>query len=76
MRRIRIEPICHGNSHCFALQIAAGTPKDILASDIGSEVHVGSSMSGDGERRIDYHVFEIEVDPGALCVDWYVRVPS
>jgi hypothetical protein len=42
----------------------------LLASDIGNEVHVGSSMSGDGERRIDYHVFEIEVDPDALCDDW------
>ena len=49
---------------------AAGTPRDILASDIGAEVHVGSSMSGDGERRIDYHVFELEVDPNALCSDW------
>lgn len=48
----------------------AGTPRDLLASDIGNEVHVGSSMSGDGERRIDYHVFEIEVDPDALCDDW------
>jgi len=52
------------------LTYPAGTPRDLLASDIGNEVHVGSSMSGDGERRIDYHVFEIEVDPDALCDDW------
>jgi hypothetical protein len=53
----------------------AGTPKDILASRIGEEVHVGSSMSGDGERRIDYHVFELEIDPNSLCDNWYACPP-
>jgi hypothetical protein len=31
-------------------------------------------MSGDGERRIDYHVFELEIDAGSLCEDWYVML--
>lgn len=48
----------------------AGTPKDIPLANIGTEVHCGSSMSGDGERRIDYHVFELEVDPLTLCDEW------
>lgn len=48
----------------------AGTPKNITGESIGPEVYAGSSRSGDGERRIDYHVFEIEVDADKLCVDW------
>lgn len=27
-------------------------------------------MSGDGSRRIDYHIFEIAIKPADLCSDW------
>lgn len=50
----------------------AGTPKNIAGEAIGPEVYAGSSRSGDGERRIDYHVFEIEVDADELCTEWSV----
>ncbi|KAJ9108760.1 hypothetical protein QFC21_000080 [Naganishia friedmannii] len=46
----------------------AGTSPNLVLSE--PEVYIASSLSGDGARKIHYHIFEMEVGPEDLCQEW------
>lgn len=48
----------------------AGTPQVLPSANEAIEIFRAYSRSGDGERIIDYHIFEIEVHPEDLCTTW------
>lgn len=48
----------------------AGTSPTLVLTE--PEVYTASSVSGNGERKIHYHIFEMGVTPEDLCQDWYV----
>lgn len=60
----RIDPL-----RCGPLPTAGTSPTLVLTEP---EVYSASSMSGNGERQIHYHIFEMGVTPEDLCQDWYV----
>lgn len=52
---------------CACSVLAGTSPKLVLTEP---EVYKASSVSGDGERKIHYHIFEMDVTPEDLCDVW------
>lgn len=51
-----------------ACSVIAGTSPTLVLTE--PEVYKASSLSGDGERKIHYHIFEMEVTPEDLVDEW------
>jgi hypothetical protein len=51
-----------------ACSVPAGTSPTLVLTE--PEVYKASSVSGDGERKIHYHIFEMDVTPEDLCEEW------